>query len=82
MTVGRKVEEPWSARSDWSPTTVSAKAESRAAPRCDLHFVTTFRLKMTWCGGNESSFEIITACDGRRAQRGRLRIREPKREKG
>ena len=29
-----------------------------------------------------ASFEIIAACDGRRAQRGRLRIREPKREKG
>lgn len=56
MTVGRKVEEPWSARSDWSPTTVSAKAESRAAPRCDLHFVTTFRLKMTWGGGGGRLF--------------------------
>lgn len=56
MTGGRKVEEPWSAQPDWSPTTVSAKVESRAAPRCDLHFVTTFRLKMTWGGGGGRLF--------------------------
>lgn len=56
MTVGRKVEESWSARSDRSRTAASAKVESRAAPRCDLHFVTTFRLKMTWGGGGGRLF--------------------------